>query len=205
MRPAPNRFPIVRIPPLRSVVVLVLAVVVGLSVHRTTAEARAAAARFSSTTDVFVVQRTVDAGTEIGATDVRVEPRPTAHVPDGAARRAVVGRTTRATLRPGEVVIDDRLAGGERSGAAALVPERWAAVAISFVDAPLPVTAGAVVDIVASFDPTLVEQDPSRVVVADAIVIDVGADAATVAVPRTRTADVAFALTNGVVTLALVG
>ncbi len=60
-------------------------------------------------------------------------------------------------------------------------------------------------DVIASFDPSLVERDPSVVVAADAVVVEVGDDAITVAVPRSRLTQVAFALSNGIVTLALVG
>lgn len=205
MRPSPSRFPILRPPPLRLVAVALLAVVVGLGVHRTTSEASAAAARLGETTVVAVARQAVAAGEEIGAGDVELVSRPIAHLPDGAVTVDPVGRTVRSAVHTGEVLVEDRLAGSERAGAGALVPAGWRALAVPVIEAPVPVAPGDVVDVVASFDPSLVERDPSIVVATDAVVVDVADDAVTVAVPRSRLTHVAFALANGVVTLALIG
>lgn len=205
MRPAPARFPIFRPPPRRLVAAVVLAVVAGLAVHRTTAGAAAVTARLGETTVVAVAQRDVEIGATLEPGDVAMEARPVAHVPDAAVTEDPTGTTVRQALVAGEIVTTSRLATSGRDGAAALVPQGWRAVAVPVVDAPLPVRAGDLVDVVASFDPTLVERDPSIVVAADAVVVDVTDDAATVAVPRSRVTHVAFALANGIVTLALVG
>ena len=205
MRPAPARFPILRPPPLRLVVVVLFALVVGLVVHRTTAGAAEVTARLGRTTSVAVVVRAVAAGETIGPGDVELASRPVAHLPRDAVTDDPIGVTVTQALHPGEVVVADRLAGDGRAGPAALVPEGWRAVAVPVVDAPVPTRPGDLVDVIASFDPTLVERDPSLVVAADAVVVDVTEDAVTVAVPRSRVTQVAFALTNGIVTLALVG
>ena len=205
MRPAPARFPILRPPPLRLVLAVVLAVVVGLAVHRATARAAAVTAELGRTTLVAVAVRDVDPGEELSAGDVVLEHRPVAHVPDGAVTHDPTGDAVRVGLRAGEVVVADRLAGHGRSGAAALVPEGWRAVAVPVADVPLPARPGDLVDVIASYDPTLVERDPSLVVAADAVVVDITDEATTVAVPRHRVTQVAFALANGIVTLALVG
>lgn len=205
MRPDPARFPILRPPPLRLVIVVVLAITVGLAVHRTTARAAAVTAALGETTTVAVAQRDVRPGDRLEPGDVVLVERPLAHVPPGATTDDPIGQTVRDALLQGEIVLADRLAGGGRAGAAALVPEGWRAVAVPVIDAPVPARRGDVVDVVASFDPTLVQRDPSRVVAGDAVVVDVAEDAVTVAVPRSRLTDVAFALTNGIVTLALVG
>ena len=205
MRPTPARFPILRPPPLRLVLVLLVAVVVGLVVHRTTADAAAVTARLGQTTPVVVVQRAVAPGEQLEGGDVALTHRPVAHVPDGAVTDDPTGRTVRTALEPGEVLLGSRLGDADRSGPAALVPEGWRAVAVPVVDVALPAHPGDLVDVVASFDPTLVARDPSLVVAADAVVVDVDDDAITVAVPRSRVTEVAFALTNGVVLLALVG
>ena len=205
MRPTPARFPILRPPPLRLVLVLLAAVLVGLVVHRTTAAAAAVTAHLGRTTPVVVVQRAVAAGARLEPGDVAITHRPIAHVPDGAVTDDPTGRTVRTTLRAGEVLVRPRLADADRSGPAALVPEGWRAVAVPVVDVAVPAQPGDLVDVVASFDPTLVARDPSLVVAADAVVVDVADEAVTVAVPRSRLTEVAFALTNGVVLLALVG
>jgi Flp pilus assembly protein CpaB len=205
VRPAPARFPILRPPPLRLVLVALLAVVVGTTVHRATARAATVTERLGTTVTVAVVQRPVGAGETLDPGDVAMESRPAAHLPADAVVEDPTGRTVRSPLHPGEVVVGPRLADADRSGPAGLVPEGWRAVAVPVVDARLPAGPGDLVDVVASYDPTLVDRDPSVVVAADAVVVDVADDAVTVAVPRSRLTDVTFALTNGVVTLALVG
>jgi Flp pilus assembly protein CpaB len=205
MRPAPARFPILRPPPPRLVAAVVLAVVVGVVVHRTTAEAAAVTARLGRTVTVAVALRAVDAGDLLEPGDVSMQPRPAAHLPEGAVIDDPTGVTVRQSLGPGEVVVQSRLAGAGREGPAALVPEGWRAVSVPVIDAPLPARPGDRVDVVAAFDPTLVERDPSLVVAADGVVVDVADEAVTVAVPRSRLTQVAFALANGIVSLALVG
>lgn len=205
MRPEPARFPILRPPPLRLVLVVLLAVVVGLAVHRTTARAAAVTAQLGESTRVAVAQRDIAVGEELEPGDVVLVDRPVAHVPPGAVADDPTGETVREPLHAGEIVIERRLAASGRAGAAALVPEGWRAVAVPVVDAPLPARRGDTVDVVASYDPTLVEFDPSRIVAAGAVVVAVADDAVTVAVPERRLTDVAFALANGIVTLALAG
>jgi Flp pilus assembly protein CpaB len=205
MRPAPARFPILRPPPPRLVFALVLALVAGAVVHRTTVDAAAVTARLGRTATVAVAVRAVEVGKTLEPGDTSMESRPVAHLPDGAVTDDPTGVAVRQALQPGEVVVRSRLAGAGREGAAALVPEGWRALSVPVLDAPLPARPGDRVDVVAAFDPTLVERDPSLVVAADGVVVDVADDAVTVAVPRSRITQVAFALANGIVTLALVG
>lgn len=206
MRPAPRRFPVIRPPSRRTVVVVVLALVVGLVVHRTVADAEAAVARLGPTVDVVVVVRDVAPGARVEAGDVALASRPVVHVPAGVVGSVdeVVGLRTTVGLVAGEVVVGTRLAGGAGSAAGAVVPEGWRAVAIPAFDSPLPVEVGDRVEIVASFDPTLTER-PTRLLVPDGLVVAVDEDAVTVAMPAADVTDVAFALVNGIVLLALVG
>lgn len=207
-RPAPNRFPVLRPPPLRLVAVVALALVAGLVVHRSTARAAATAERFGSTSAVWVMTADVAPGDTIGSGDVAASEWPSSLVPAGGftvADGPVVGRTARAALAAGEVVVASRIADGGATGAAALIPDGWRALTVSTYEAPLPVSPGDLVDVVATFDPSLVGGDPSQVVAAAAVVVEVGDDAVTVAVPRDQTTALAFAQVNGVVTLALVG
>lgn len=204
MRPAPPRFPLLRPPPRRLVAVVVLAVVVGLMVHRTVSEASATVARFGPTTSVAVLRHDAAAGERLSAGDVRFEERPSAHLPDGALTSDPTGSRLRTDVGAGEVLTSSRLAGGAGSSAAALVPDGWRAVAVPMFDADLPVEVGDHVEIVASFDPSLTST-PSRVLVGRALVVDVAEDAVTVAMPAPDVTDVAFALVNGVVLLAIVG
>lgn len=204
MRPAPARFPILRPPPRRLVVTVVLALVVGMLVHRAVSEASATVARFGPATSVAVLRRDIAAGDRLRAGDVVFEERPSVHVPAGAVTSDPSGDRARTALVAGEVLVGSRLVGGDGSSAAALVPEGWRAIAVPMFDATLPVAAGDRVEVVASFDPSLSAR-PSRLLVGDALVVDVADDAVTVAVPAEDVTDVAFALVNGVVLLALVG
>lgn len=205
MRPTPRRFPILRPPPLRLVLVALLSLLVGLGVHRTTSAAAEVRATLGETTLVAVARRTLAPGDEIDGGAVALVERPTAHVPHGAVLTLPTGRVVRSSVAEGEIVVTTRLSGSDRRGPAGLIPEGWRGLAIPIIDAPLPANPGDVVDVIASFDPSLVERDPSVVVAADAVVVEVGDDAITVAVPRSRLTQVAFALSNGIVTLALVG
>lgn len=205
MRPHPPRFPVLRPPPRRLVAVVLLALVVGIVVHRAVATAAARAQALGRMTTVAVAATDLDAGATIEAGDVDLVERPAAHLPADAVADDPTGSSLRSAMTSGEIVVSHRLAGEGRSGPAALVPEGWRAIAIPVVDAPVPATPGDLVDVIASFDPSSTVRDPSLVIAADAVVVDVAGDAVTVAVTRARVTEVAFALANGIVTLALVG
>lgn len=206
MRPAPARFPLLlRRPPLRLVVTVVLAATCGLLAFRFTERAEAAAARYGHHVAVWTVAAALDPGEVIDRGDVRAERRPAAFVPDAAVTHDPTGRLVAAELGPGEVVVDHRLAGGDRRGAAGLVPEGWRAVAVPALDAELPVEVGQRVDVVAALDPSGTGAVGS-VVAEDGVVVHVADDGtATVAVPASRAARVVAALASGYVALALVG
>lgn len=155
--------------------------------------------------DVAVVRHDRSAGAVLEGGDVALERRPVAHLPDGAVREDVTGRTLRADVRAGEVLVVDRVSGEGQRGPAALVPDGWRAVAVPVFEATVPARPGDLVDVIASFDPSIVARDPTLVVASDAVVVAVADDAVTVAVPRSRATEVAFALANGIVSLALVG
>ena len=205
MRPAPARFPVLRPPPTRLIVAVLLALLVGSVVHRNASTAAARAAALGETTVVAVAVAPLEPGDEIADGDVVLVERPVAHVPDRALSSDPTGLTIRSPVGRDEILTADRVAGEDRSGAAALVPEGWRAIPVPVIDATLPAAPGDLVDVIASFDPALTSRDPSLVVAADAVVVDVADDAVTVAVTRERVTEVAFALANGIVTLALVG
>lgn len=205
MRPAPARFPILRPPPLRLVVAVALALVCGLVVARTTGRAEAAVDRYGSLTTAWVVAGHVEPGEQIDPGDVTVEPRPAAFLPAGAVTEDPTGRRAAAVLRSGEVVVEHRLAGGDRRGAAALVPEGWRAVAVPALEAALPVEVGQRVDVLAATDPTGTGA-VGTVVAEDGVVVHVADDdTVTVAVTPSQAGRVVAALASGMVALALVG
>lgn len=205
MRPAPARFPILRLPPLRLVVAVVLALVCGLLVLRATGRAEAAVDRYGEHVTTWVVASRLEPGDVIGRDDIAAEARPRSFVPDGAVDQDPVGRLVGALLVPGDVVVEHRLGSGDRRGAAALVPEGWRAVAVPAIDAILPVEVGQRVDVLAALDPSGAGA-VGTVVAEDGVVVHVADDGTvTVAVPASRAGRVVAALSGGLVALALVG
>jgi Flp pilus assembly protein CpaB len=205
VRPAPARFPILRPPPLRTVVAVTLAVACALVVLRTTGRAEATVDRYGRTATAWVLDTTVEPGDVLGVEDLVREPRPASFLPSGAVEEDPVGRRVTEVLRPGEVVVEHRLAGGDRRGAAALVPDGWRAVAVPALEAALPVEVGQRVDVLAAVDPTGTGAAGSTVA-QDGVVVHVSEDATvTVAVTPAQATRIVAALASGVVALALVG
>jgi Flp pilus assembly protein CpaB len=160
-------------------------------------------------TDIVVAARDLSPGIELTATDVRLEKRSTATLPDGSrvAVDDVVGETLAGPARRGEVLTDVRLLGPRLAQSAAgpdarIVPLHLADTALLDVVRP-----GDVVDVLAAADDDV---DP-RVVATDAIVVLVsekpkGAGAASdrvvlVALPALAANDVAGATLMQAVTL----
>lgn len=205
MRPAPARFPILRPPPARLVVAVVLAIACGFVVLRTTGRAEAAVDRYGRHTTAWVVGAPLEPGDVIGAGDVVAEPRPVSFLPRDAVTEDPTGRRVTEVLGAGEVVVEHRLAGGDRRGAAALVPEGWRAVAVPTLEAALPVEVGQRVDVLAAVDPSGTGAVGSTVA-EDGVVVHVAEDGAvTVAVTPSQASRVVAALATGLVALALVG
>jgi Flp pilus assembly protein CpaB len=205
VRPAPARFPVLRLPPLRVVVALVLAVACGLVVLRTTGRAEAAVDRYGHHIAAWVVTSALEPGDVVRAGDVTREPRPASFLPSGAVTEDPTGRRATDVLGPGEIVVEHRLAGGDRRGATALVPEGWRAVAVPALEAALPVEVGQRVDVLAAFDPSGTGATGTTVA-QDGVVVHVADDGTvTVAVTPSQAARVVAALASGLVALALVG
>lgn len=205
MRPAPARFPIIRRPPARLVAAAVLALLCGAVVLRVAGQAEAAAARYGATATAWVARTELEPGDRIDPGDVEAEARPAAFVPAGAVGEDPTGRRVAERIARGEVVGGHRLAGADRRGVAALVPDGWRALAVPAVDAALPVEVGQRVDVLAAADAG--DGAPRGTVVAeDGIVVHVAEDATvTVAVAGADASRVVAALAGGYVSLALVG
>lgn len=205
MRPAPARYPVLRLPPLRLVLVALLALACGALVLRTTGRAEAAVDRYGATTTAWVVATDLEPGDRLDAGDVRAEPRPAAFLPDGAVADDPTGRHAADVLRRGEVVVEHRLSGGDRRGAAGLVPAGWRAVAVPALEAALPVEVGQRVDVLAALDPSGTGV-VGQVVAEDGVVVHVADDdTVTVAVTPSQASRMVAALASGMVALALVG
>jgi len=162
------------------------------------AQAEAARQAWGEGVDVVVAARDLPAGRRVAATDVVVESRPQAVVPAGALSEPPVGSVLSAGVVAGEVLVGARVAPAGLGAVAALVPEGWRAVAVptsasGFGPPAPPVTVGDRVDLLA----------PD--VVASGVVVAVGDDAVTVAVPARDAPAVADAAATVAVTLALRG
>ena len=186
------------------ILAVTLAVLTAVVVSELVGRADAAVDRWGELRPVAVAVRNVAPGAPVEAGDVVVEDRPASLVPDGALDAAPVGRVATAALGAGEVVVASRIAPGGVGRLAALVPPGGRAMAVPRDRTPMALEVGVVVDLLATFDPAVAaEGDPTFAVARGAVVIDVGEDAVTVALTEQEAPPVAFALANGIVTLAL--
>ncbi len=122
--------------------------------------------------DIVVAARDLSPGAELSATDVRLEKRSAATVPDGSQSSvdAVVGSTLAGPARRGEVLTDVRLLGPRLAQSAAgpdarVVPLHLADTALLDLVRP-----GDVVDVLAASNNTADDSIP-QVVATDAVVV----------------------------------
>ena len=185
--------------------VVLLAALTASTVAHNVGRASAQAARYGRLRPVVTAARPVEVGSVLRLADVAVRGIPAAFVPDGAlaAAAAVVGRTVVVPLFPGEAVVAATLAPDGLQGVAALLPPGTRALAVPTGSASVPLRRGDRVDVLATFDPPAPGEDPTFPVAVSALVVDVGADAASVAVWEQEAVRVAYAVASGTVTLAL--
>ena len=186
---------------------LLTATVVGSAVGKATQAADA----WGTEQSVWVVRRAVAAGDAFSAADVELTRRPQGVVPDGAldATSSPIGEGTRVAVTPGEIVLTNRLAGRGATGVAAMVGPGFRAVAVPNDDALPRVRPGDRVDVIATFevgdDTGASSTQPSFAVASNAEVLEVTAQAITVAVREREAPRLAFALAKAAVTIALRG
>lgn len=203
LRPARGRWRRLRPVPYWVIAVL-LAVVTAAVVARLVGDAQAAAARFGRQQPVLVATVDMPPGAVLGPGDTTLEDRPAALVPDGALRRAADGAVTAAAIHAGEPVLGARLAPNGRSPTVALLPPGTRGVAVPVGQGSLRPEPGDLVDVLATFDPSVAgDGEPTVAVALGAVVIAARDDAVTVAVAAEEAPRLAFALTAGAVTLVL--
>jgi Flp pilus assembly protein CpaB len=125
-------------------------------------------------------------------------------------RRRAVGRVVAVPVLKGAALLAPNLAPAARTGADGLVPIGYRAVRVQPEDGLKP-PLGAVVDVLASLDPTVVEHTGADLVARGArvLAVDTATDASsegvgvTVLVTEDEARELAFAAANGVLTLAL--
>ncbi len=185
-----------------------LALLTGLVAARTVHTTGSLAAHYGPLRPVLFATHRLDPGAEVAPGDVVVRqvPGSLAPVDSLASTEVAVGRTVVVAVLAGLPVMEGHLAASGLRGVAALLPPGSRAVAVPNGGAPLPLVPGDTVDVLATFDPSgagAAGVDPTFPVARAALVVDVGDDSATVAVAPQDAARVAFAVTTGVVTLAL--
>jgi Flp pilus assembly protein CpaB len=215
------RFFIRRLPILYWVAAVVLVLCTGLGMAHLVGSAQTAAAQFGALRPVPVAARAVLAGVALRSSDVSVRRLPAAVIPRGdvaSSAAAVVGRVTLVPLSPGEVVTAAKVAPSGLTGVSALLPADARGLAIPVGPGTPPLQRGDYVDVLASFDvdhapaasttgpaaPAPMSSAPTFPVARHATVLDVGHQAVTVAVTADEAPRLAYALTHGAVTLALI-
>jgi Flp pilus assembly protein CpaB len=189
------------------VIAIALAAVSANAIASALADAEAARAAWGDRQSVLVARHRLDFGAVIRADDVGVESWPAAVLPSGGAAVAddAVGRMVVEVVEPGEVVLRAHLAPDGLHGVAALVPLGWRALAVPVDPAALPLSVGDRVDLVAAVNGTdeNATTAPSFVLSAKALVVAVGEQSVTVAVPADDAPRVALAIATGSVVPAL--
>ena len=209
----------------RRAVVVVAAVVTGLTVSTVVRSAEQTRSRWADTRQVAVANHDLAPGDVVDAGAVSLREVPTAAVAGAAAATLPLGAVVRYPIAAGEPVIGTRLAPEGLTGVAALVPEGHRAVSIPAGPAGMPpAQAGDRVDIIA-LTPTSPDIDPesestegapddsaniptsapAATLVDHALVVDVSDTAVTVAVPAVLAPAVAYGAAQGLVVLTLVG
>ncbi len=179
-------------------VVVALALAAGAVVSTALEAARADGRRYGPPTPVVVARRDLPPGTAVGPGAVALTTWPGALVPADALSELPPGRTVTQLVLAGEPLVerrlgDARLARGTRALAVPTGPGR------------LPVQPGERVDVLATFDPLVRPRGTpaTTTVTRAATVLAVRPDAITVAVPEAEAPEVAFALSQASITLAL--
>jgi Flp pilus assembly protein CpaB len=191
---------------------IALATVSVISVAGALDRADAAADRWGPDRPVLVATESIEIGRTLGTDQVGAAEWPIALVPPDAVVGPAEGRVAVAAIAAGEVLVESRLAPDGLTGAAALLPPRTRALAVPQGPGGLSLRPGDLVDVIATADPFALDVNAAdgpatgaatRAVAAGATVVAVGEDSTTIAVPLAQLDDVAAALGQGVVTLAL--
>lgn len=201
-RPTRRRFRLTRSPFAFWLVAALLALVTASVVSGAIGRAESMAARYGPLTPVVVAARPVERGAALAGADLTVREVPAGFLPEGVFRTVdeVRGRAPVVPLLAGEPVLRGRLAPDGLSGVAALLPPGRRAMAVPTGGASPPLRKGDAVDVLATFDGA-----PAVAVAADATVLDVGTESATISVTPDEARAVAYALSQGGVTVVISG
>ena len=188
------------------VAALAASLLTGLTAAHLVSRARHDAVLYGAPVPVVVAVHRVEAGEAVRPSDLTVRPVPSSWSPPGALAHpgAAAGRTVVVPLLAGLPVTAEHLAPEGLSGLSALLRPGERAVAVPRDSASVPLQRGDRVDVVASEGGGPGGEAVAAVrLVAAAPVLQVGEEAASLAVPEERAAGVAAAALEGVLTLAV--
>lgn len=181
-------------------IVAVAALVTGWSVNREYSRAVDAQLAWGSPVRVVVATGDIDVGDPIsGRTELQAWP--SALVPPEALLAVGESDVARVRLISGELVLAERVSSGPAGGLVDLLPEGTVALAVPVDTSTPPVSIGDHVDLHATFD----RAGESVRVAKEAVVVDLGSDAITVAIDDDEVPATASALAVANVTIALTG
>ena len=168
--------------------------------------ARSERAAWGEARSVPVALMDLSPGRVISASDIEFVDRPVAMLPEAIAE-SPIGRTVSRSIAKDEVIIQERLTGGAKTGPAAPLEENMIAFALAVENATPPVGVG---DHVALFAPSEVVATATRgtgpavQVANDAVVVAVTDQTVTVAIDKVDAPSLARALLASTVVIALV-
>lgn len=183
-----------------------LAAVTALVVMAFTNRATSLSTRYGALRTVVVADRDIGLGALVSADDVSERSMPDRFVPADApdTEAEVLGRLIVLPAVADLPLVPGHLAPEGATGLGTLVPTDARAVAIPNTSSSTPVVAGDRVDILATLDPAAApDLEPTFVVAAAALVIDVSEAAVTLAVSPEEAKRVTYATVQGAVSLSL--
>jgi len=184
------------------------ATVAGILTANVVRSATAERDRLGSLRPVLVATRSLPVGHRLQTDDTERRRLPAAALPDGALDSTGTGAVLAVPVGRGEVLTGMKLAPAGLGPVAGLLPAGTRGLAVPDGASGLRLAPGDVVDVLATFPPeTAGGGDPTFAVATDAVIVDVTDEDGwvTVAVPERDAPRVAFALAQGLVTLALSG
>ena len=183
-----------------------VAVLTGLVAAHAVAGAAAERSRLGGLRPALVATRSLPAGHRLRSGDTTIRSLPAGALPAGTVDDHRNGAVLVVPVVGGEVVSESKLAPAGLGPVAGLLPPGTRGLAVPDGGTGLRLAPGDVVDVLATFPPEAAsDREPTFAVADGAVVVDVVEDAVTVAVGEAEAPRVAFALTQGVVTLALSG
>lgn len=184
---------------------ILVAVVVSSTLH----DARRERARWGATESVLVARTDLLAGEALDPNAFELRQLPSTAVATDALRELPTDRHLAAGIGRGEQLTGHRLAGAGMGSTAARLRDDEAAVVVPLGEPPATIEVGDTVDLIAPDTASAGSLDAVAVgattVARRARVLSVGDRGATLAVPRTQSAEAAAAAFGGLVALVVVG